>query len=113
MILCLGVLQIASGQASTDTMIRFPAEWEPHELTFMQWPQYWKENAKVQAEIATVAKAIADYERVVMLVSPDQMENAQSQLQHRNILIEQIAVDDLWARDTMPSFRYENTNIRL
>jgi len=84
-----------------------PAEDRDHERTWMCWPssrQVWgAELADVQAAIVRVALAIADHEPVMMLTRPEEIEALRGRVGDR---IELLAapVDDLWARDTLPSF---------
>ncbi len=85
---------------------RLGAEWYNHELTVMSWPtaRIWGEDTPyVREDIARVARAIAQFEPVVMLVSPGEEADAEYAL-GKNVEILSIAVDDLWARDTVPVF---------
>lgn len=99
--------------------IRMPAEWEPHERTFLSWPQseeIWEYNStnllpEVREDVAKIANAIVDFEPVVMLCDPTQIESAQ-RLLDRRVTIVAMKVDDLWARDTLPVF-VENNNSSL
>jgi agmatine deiminase len=85
-----------------------PLESEPHERTFMQWPVslevYDRASLeKVQATIAVIANVISEFEPVVMLASPDAGPVARRQL-GRGVEIWDIATDDLWCRDSGPTF---------
>ena len=85
---------------------RMGAEWDSHELTVMSWPtaRIWGEDTPyVREDIARVARAIAAFEPVVMLVTPGEEEDAEYEL-GRDVEILSVAVDDLWARDTVPVF---------
>lgn len=84
----------------------FGAEWEPHQKTFMSWPnqQIWgKDLPYVRDDIAKLARSIADFEEVVMLASPGEEEEARYQCGSAVTAVT-IGVDDLWARDTVPVF---------
>ena len=63
---------------------RMPAEWEPHAKTWMVWPERpdnWRLGAKpAQAAFATVARAIAAFEPVVVCASAEQMASASAAL---------------------------------
>ncbi|MET9922415.1 agmatine deiminase family protein [Streptomyces sp. NPDC006435] len=87
--------------------LRMGAEWESHARTFMSWPaleSVWDENLRyVREDIARVARAVAEYEYVVMLAGPDQQKAAQKAC-GRGVEVIPLAVDDLWARDTVPVF---------
>ncbi|MGB8940519.1 MAG: agmatine deiminase family protein [Streptomyces sp.] len=83
------------------------AEWESHARTFMSWPaleSVWEEDLPyVREDIARVARTVAEYEYVVMLARPDQQKAAQKAC-GRDVEVIPLAVDDLWARDTVPVF---------
>ncbi|GAB2719490.1 agmatine deiminase family protein [Kitasatospora kifunensis] len=84
-----------------------PAEWLPHVRTFMAWPaleEVWgSQLPAVRQDIANVAKAVAGFEPVVMMARPDQADQAQ-QLCGSSVEVIELTVDDLWARDTGPTF---------
>ncbi|MCB4767248.1 agmatine deiminase [Ancylobacter sp. Lp-2] len=86
---------------------RMPAEWEPHDGTWMIWPERpdnWREGAvPAQAAFAAVASAIARFEPVSMLVTAAQWQNARAQLP-RHIRLVEAASDDSWCRDSGPTF---------
>lgn len=87
---------------------RMPAEWEPHEQTWMVWPERpdnWRNGGKpAQAAFAAVAKAIARFEPVTVCASAGQYENARARLDDGNIRVVEISNDDAWVRDTGPTF---------
>ena len=85
-----------------------PLESAPHERTFMQWPVsldvYDPAPLRaVQASIALVANTINQFEPVVMLVSGAATKAARAQLGDA-VEIWDIATDDLWCRDSGPTF---------
>ncbi|MEU8528161.1 agmatine deiminase family protein [Streptomyces sp. NPDC048629] len=86
---------------------RFGAEWESHTRTFMSWPalaSVWgDELPSVRADIARIARAVGEYEAVVMMARPEQVAAAQRAVGSQVEVIP-LAVDDLWARDTVPVF---------
>lgn len=86
---------------------RMGAEWESHARTFMSWPaleSVWGEDLRhVREDIARIARAVAEYEYVAMLARPDQQKAAQKAC-GRDVEVVPLAVDDLWARDTVPVF---------
>ncbi|MFG2334846.1 agmatine/peptidylarginine deiminase [Streptomyces sp. NPDC048604] len=86
---------------------RFGAEWESHTRTFMSWPalaSVWEEDLPyVRQDIARIARAVGEYEAVVMMARPDQVKAAQRACGSQVEVIP-LAVDDLWARDTVPVF---------
>ncbi|WP_078966964.1 agmatine deiminase family protein [Streptomyces sp. WM6378] len=99
----------AAGEQSAGR--RFGAEWDSHARTFMSWPaldSVWGEQLpSVREDIARVARAVAEYEPVVLMARPDQQAAAQRACGSQVEVIP-LAVDDLWARDTVPVFVAEN-----
>ncbi len=85
-----------------------PLESEPHERTIMQWPVslevYDAASLRaVQIEIALIANTISQFEPVVMLASAAAAKAARAALS-RAVEIWDIPTDDLWARDSGPTF---------
>ncbi|MBD0743088.1 agmatine deiminase family protein [Streptomyces sp. CBMA152] len=99
----------AAGETPADR--RFGAEWDSHARTFMSWPaldSVWGEQLpSVREDIARVARAVAEYEPVVLMARPDQQAAAQKACGSQ-VEVVPLAVDDLWARDTVPVFVEEN-----
>lgn len=85
---------------------RMPSESHPHRLTYMSWPtrQIWRSyTARVREDIAGVARAIADFEPVVLLANQRDVKAAQRAC-GSGVQVVPIAVNDLWIRDTGPNF---------
>jgi agmatine deiminase len=98
----------ASGQDGTRQRWHMPLESAPHLRTFMQWPVnldvYDRHSlAGVQRSIATIANIIADFEPVVMLAAAEYHAAARRQLSAA-VELWDIATDDLWCRDSGPTF---------
>ncbi|MGL4490463.1 MAG: agmatine deiminase family protein [Rhizobiaceae bacterium] len=87
----------------------YPDEAGPHERTFMQWPvnrTVYSDPAfleKLQETIANIANTISKFEPVVMLMGKEHEELARKLL-GETVEIWDIPTDDLWARDSGPSF---------
>ncbi|OYU39919.1 MAG: agamatine deiminase [Pseudorhodobacter sp. PARRP1] len=87
----------------------YPEETDPHERTFMQWPV----NPAVhddpdflfdlQGTIADIASTIAAFEPVVMLAAAKYHKAIRKRVSS-NVELWDIPTDDLWARDSGPSF---------
>jgi agmatine deiminase len=82
-----------------------PLESEPHQRTFMQWPVSLevydrKSLARVQQAIARIATVIARHEPVVMLGGRGQADG----LIKNGVELWDIPTDDLWCRDSGPTF---------
>jgi agmatine deiminase len=86
---------------------RMPGEFEPHEQTWMLWPERpdnWRLGAKpAQRVFVEVAKAISQFEPVSMGVSATQFQNARSQLPG-HIRVVEVSYNDSWMRDCGPVF---------
>jgi agmatine deiminase len=84
-----------------------PGEEMPHEATLMVFPQEqnWEDEGidEVRKEWVAVAHAIADHEKVRMVVHPRDKKAAQKVLDSEIELLE-FPVNDGWARDTGPLF---------
>ena len=94
-----------------------PPEWYPHECCWMQWPhEFQNKNSYQEVESwshfdfekgrhkwAEVAKAISNYEKVNMIVHPQDIEIAKKLL-HDSINIFEFQNDDCWARDSGATF---------
>ena len=85
---------------------RMGAEWESHALTVMSWPTalIWGEDLPyVRGDIASLARTIAEFEPVTLLVSPGDEKDAAYEC-GAGVEVLTVPVDDLWARDTVPVF---------
>jgi len=85
-----------------------PAEWERHERTLIEWPvkasMVWPENYdEVCSGYAGVAKAIAAFEKVTMIVGEDTAEDAE-RFCGSDIEYLKIPHNDAWCRDNGPTF---------
>ncbi|GLZ75883.1 porphyromonas-type peptidyl-arginine deiminase [Actinorhabdospora filicis] len=93
---------------------RLGAEWDRHARTFMSWPaltSVWEEFLPdVRDDIARVARAVAEFEPVVMLARPDQAAAARRAC-GSGVEVIDLPVDDLWARDTVPVFVEEDGGV--
>lgn len=90
-----------------DDGLFMPAEWEPHERCWMQWPsrnEVWGERLpQAYAAYARVARTIASFEPVSMVCKPE--DEAQARLAcGRDIDLVTLPIDDSWARDSGPIF---------
>ncbi|MCA9104271.1 MAG: agmatine deiminase family protein [Planctomycetales bacterium] len=89
--------------------LRWPAEFSPHDATWVSWPrnaETWPNNlALSQSEHATFVRTIADFEKVHVLAGGDARETAERALgDHPNIELVDIPTNDAWARDHAPTF---------
>lgn len=101
------------GDVDTDvvndsTSWRMPDEGEPHLRTWMAFgtsAEIWGKrlNRKVQQNLGAIARAIAQFEPVSMLVRPEETELAR-QLAGPGIELVPVALNDLWIRDSGPVY---------
>ncbi|GIG64700.1 porphyromonas-type peptidyl-arginine deiminase [Phytomonospora endophytica] len=85
---------------------RMPDETHEHELTYMSWPtrRIWESDVDdVRADIAGIARAIAEFEPVVLLAGERDVAAA-AKACGSGVDVLPATVDDLWARDTAPNF---------
>jgi len=86
-----------------------PGEFEPHARLWMAWPgattRRWAEPTIVD-EIAAIARAAGRFEPVRVVVSPAYREEAAASL-GPGIGIVELPVDDIWIRDSGPTFLRE------
>lgn len=85
-----------------------PAEWHPHTGCWMAWPCHQETWALIGFErareaYARVAKAIAQYEPVTMIVNPGDDESARA-LCDEHIRLLTLPINDSWTRDTGATF---------
>ncbi|MEU6989323.1 agmatine deiminase family protein [Streptomyces sp. NPDC046465] len=85
---------------------RMPEEAAPHELTYMSWPTrgVWKSDVHgVRQDIARIARTIAEFEPVTLLANERDVAGARRAC-GSGVTVVPVPVDDLWMRDTGPSF---------
>ncbi|HEU4389311.1 MAG TPA: agmatine deiminase family protein [Blastocatellia bacterium] len=93
---------------------RMPAEWEPHEATWLSWPHNrdsWPDKFEpVPAIFARIVKQLAEHEIVNINVAGDDMRSdAEDILAQEGVLLSRvrfhlIPTNDAWARDHGPIF---------
>lgn len=92
-----------------------PGEFDEHEGCFMVWPQRsdnWRNGGKpAQQAFAEVAKAIAQFEPVTMMVNHDQYHHARYLLPD-SIRVLEASSNDAWMRDIGPSFVTNGKTVR-
>lgn len=87
-----------------------PAEWEPHERTWMAWPAGGYTLGDTPAEAdgarrawAAVANAVAEHEPVTLVVAPHE-ERVARRLLTAAVDTVVLPLDDAWMRDIGPTF---------
>ncbi|MDF2541505.1 MAG: aguA [Herbinix sp.] len=99
-----------------DNNFYMPAEWEQHERTIMEWPVkdslVWSENyEEVCSGYGNVAKAIAVYEAVTMIVNDNTYEQAKM-ICGDEVELLVIPHNDAWCRDNGPTFLWDDKKER-
>lgn len=99
---------------------RFPAEFEPHEGTVMIWPvrpgSWGKDPSAAQEAFINIFRAILASEDLYVLFNRDASESIIESVRSRAVSPDQagrfislrIDSNDSWARDTGPTFIYED-----
>lgn len=90
-----------------------PAEWEAHDCCWMAWPcrplPAWDLDEARRATVS-IAAAVARFEPVRLIVSPDLVTEARKLLTETcdpttwPVTLVPLPIDDSWARDTAPTF---------
>jgi len=104
---------MVSGKVASHQDYRMPAEWEPHEGTWLQWPQeklYRGYELKLEGMWLAMVDVLHRHENVHIIVCDErQSDHVMAQLKYFDIGLENIDVhiiptDDVWARDNGPIF---------
>ncbi len=88
--------------------LRIPAEWEPHEATWLLWPGRYE--AMYREEFAQIIKILQAYEPVIIGYKSSGLKNnalrvlQQHNVPLENISFEQISNDNAWMRDNGPIY---------
>ena len=98
---------------------RVPAEWEPQEAIWMQWPGYWEKDYEVT--FAKIADIISNYQKLHILYHSNQIYNdAQKAIinigkdpQNKNIYWHNVPYDSAWMRDNGPVYVLNDKEIRI
>ncbi len=97
---------------------RFPAEWEPHEATWLVWPQNasdWPGKfSNIKWVYCEIAKHLSDSETVRIIVGSEKTGKLaktalrKSGVNLRNVEFYECATDRSWIRDFGPFFSWED-----
>lgn len=103
-----GLLGMQRLLANTDTAWRMPDEGEKHTRTWMAFgasEAIWGKKLlpETRRSLALIANTIAKYEPVSMLVRDSERAMAEG-LVHNNVTLVTSTLNDLWIRDTGPTF---------
>ena len=98
---------------------RVPAEFEPQEAIWMQWPGYWEKDYEIA--FAKIADIISRYEKLHILYNSDQIyADAQKAIndrkvdpQNKNIHWHLVPYDNAWMRDNGPVYVINENELRI
>jgi len=88
---------------------RMPAEWSPHDATWVAWPSHaalWQDAlGPVRRAFVRLVVAVAEGELAEVLVPDDEQEmQARAVLPAEGVRYHRIPFGDIWVRDTAPLF---------
>ena len=102
------------GLISTLDGCRMPAEWEPHEATWIAWPHYradWPGKfAPIPWVFGEVVRHLHGHERVRILVENGRLEQrarrllSQAEVDLASVEFHRVATNRCWLRDSGPIF---------
>ena len=98
---------------------RVPAEFEPQEPIWIQWPSYWEKDYEIT--FAKIADIISRYEKLHILYNSDQVyADAQKAIsetkadpQNKNIHWHAVPYDNAWMRDNGPVYVVNENKLRI
>ena len=113
------VMSAVGARASADPVRRVPAEWEPQEALWLQWPGRWEKSH--ETAFARMTNVIVRYETLHILhASAKVMADARAAIareggdpDHPNIVWHAIANDNAWMRDNGPVYVVEDGRLRV
>jgi len=98
---------------------RVPAEWEPQEAIWLQWPGRWEKT--YETAFARISSVISNYQKLHILYSSDQIKQQARKAisgvgenpDHANLTWHNIVNDSAWMRDNGPVYIEEAGKIKI
>jgi agmatine deiminase len=92
-----------------DLNYRMPAEWAPHQRTYIAWPVresmcYPEQYEQVCRGYQEIIDAIAEFEPVTVIVNPDEMDRVRRLFSSARVECLPVEHNDAWLRDNGPTF---------
>ena len=118
--LLISVMTINSKASEViDKTKRVPAEWEPQEAIWMQWPGYWEKDYEIT--FAKITEIVSRYEKIHILYDSKQIfAEAQKTIrgikadpEHKNIYWHEVPNDNAWMRDNGPVYVLNDNELRI
>ena len=110
-----------NSQANEDTnkIKRVPAEWEPQEAIWIQWPGYWEKDYEMT--FAKITNIVSRYEKIHILYHSDPiyldaqkaLRDIEADPKNENIHWHKVANDNAWMRDNGPVYVLNNNGLRI
>ena len=110
---------VSTSAGEQPTTKRVPAEWEPQEAIWLQWPGPWEKAH--ETAFAKMSAVIAEYEKLHVLYDSNRIKiEARSAIalvggdpDHENIIWHAIANDSAWMRDNGPVYVVDGDELRV
>ena len=121
--LCIAFFIIGAGQVMSGehkaSVKRVPAEWEPQEAIWLQWPGPYERD--YEQSFARMAKIIAGYQKLHVLYAAEQIHRQAREAikaedadpDHPNIHWHHIPNDSAWMRDNGPVYIVQDGEMRI
>ena len=110
-----------NSQANEDTnkTKRVPAEWEPQEAIWIQWPGYWEKDYEMT--FAKITNIVSRYEKIHILYHSDPiyldaqkaLRDIEADPKNENIYWHKVANDNAWMRDNGPVYVLHDNGLRI
>ena len=110
-----------NNQANEDTnkTKRVPAEWEPQEAIWIQWPGYWEKDYEMT--FAKITNIVSRYEKIHILYHSDPiyldaqkaLRDIEADPKNENIHWHKVANDNAWMRDNGPVYVLNYNGLRI
>ena len=102
-----------------DKTQRVPAEWEPQEAIWMQWPGYWEKDYEIT--FAKITEIVSRYEKIHILYDSKQIyaeaqkaiRDIKADPEHKNIYWHEVPNDNAWMRDNGPVYVLNDNELRI
>ncbi len=112
-------MAITEIQATSTSNIRVPAEWEPQEAIWLQWPGRYEKS--LEDGFAKMAAVIIQYQKLHVICNSKRiLQDAKSALlfqgadpNHPNLIWHIIENDNAWMRDNGPVYVIVNGEMRI
>ena len=110
---------VSDKNSSKSILKRVPAEWEPQEAIWLQWPGYWEKD--YEQTIAKISDLISRYQTLHVLYGSNKiLKEAKKAIrgvggdpENSNIQWQAAQYDNSWMRDNGPVYVVEEDALRI